>query len=163
MSWIASSRIYTRHGVTAKTARHPILVEWVYCFDTDILSATIRREPSLGLIRRLAQLPPSEQFTTAITMGELLYGAARRDSKKLTNQVRDLLQGAITILPFDDSAAELYGGLRAQLEAGGEPLAEPDLRIASIALSRDLTVVTANTRHFDRVPNLPVENWLSTS
>lgn len=135
----------------------------MYCFDTDILSATIRREPSLALIRRLAQLPPSEQFTTAITLGELLYGAARRNSQKLTSQVGDLLQGAITILPFDDSAAEIYGQLRAHLESDGKPLAEPDLRIASIALSHDLTVVTGNTRHFARVPGLSVENWLSAN
>jgi predicted nucleic acid-binding protein len=132
----------------------------VYCFDTDALSATIRREPSLALIRRLAQVPPAEQFTTAITMGELLYGAARRSSKKLNEQVRDLIGGAITVLPFDDSAAGIYGPLRARLESEGEPLAEPDLRIASIALARDLTLVTGNVRHFDRVPGLTVENWL---
>lgn len=133
----------------------------MYCFDTDVLSATIRRDPSLPLIRRLAQVPPPEQFTTSITMGELLYGAARRDSKKLSEQVRDLIRGAIAILPFDESAAEVYGPLRAQLESDGEPLAEPDLRIASIALAHDLTVVTGNTRHFARIPNLRVENWLS--
>lgn len=151
-----------RRDATVQIARRPISAEQVYCFDTDILSATIRREPSLALIRRLAQLPPSEQFTTAITMGELLYGAARRDSKKLTSQVRDLLQGAIAILPFDESAAEVYGPLRAQLESDGEPLAEPDLRIASIALAHDLTVVTSNTRHFARIPHLRVENWLAS-
>lgn len=133
----------------------------MYCFDTDILSATIRREPSLPLIRRLAQVPPTEQFTTAITMGELLYGAARRDSKRLNEQVRELIHGALTILPFDDVAADVYGPLRAELESDGQPLAEPDLRIASIALSRELTVVTGNTRHFARVPKLSVENWLS--
>lgn len=133
----------------------------MYCFDTDVLSATIRREPSLPLIRRLAQVPPTDQFTTAITMGELLYGAARRDSKRLNEQVRDLLRGALTILPFGEVAAAVYGPLRASLESDGQPLAEPDLRIASIALSRDLTVVTGNTRHFTRVPNLTVENWLN--
>lgn len=132
----------------------------MYCFDTDILSATIRREPSLPLIRRLAQVPPTEQFTTAITMGELLYGAARRDSKRLNQQVRELIHGALTILPFDDAAADVYGPLRAELESNGQPLAEPDLRIASIALSRELTLVTGNTRHFARVPHLPVESWL---
>lgn len=95
-------------------------------------------------------------------MGELLYGAARRESKQLSRQVRDLISGALTILPFDEHAAEVYGSLRAQLESDGEPLAEPDLRIASIALSRNLTVVTGNTRHFARVPDLPVENWLSS-
>jgi tRNA(fMet)-specific endonuclease VapC len=132
----------------------------VYCFDTDALSATIRREPSLALIRRVAQVPPSQQFTTAITMGELLYGAARRNSRKLTEQVRDLISGAITILPFDESAADIYGPLRAQLESDGQPLAEPDLRIASVALSHDLTLVTGNVRHFARVPGLTIENWL---
>lgn len=133
----------------------------MYCFDTDVLSATIRREPSLPLIRRLAQVPPTDQFTTAITMGELLYGAARRDSKRLNEQVRELLRGALTILPFDETAAAVYGPLRASLESDGQPLAEPDLRIASIALSRDLVVVTGNIRHFARIPDLTVENWLS--
>ena len=120
----------------------------------------MRRQPSLPLIRRLAQIPPPEQFTTAITMGELLYGAARRDSEGLRRQVRELIQGALTVLPFDELAAEVYGSLRAKLEAEGRRLDEPDMRIASIALSRDLTLVTGNVRHFDRVPDLSVENWL---
>lgn len=132
----------------------------MYCFDTDILSATMRRDPSLPLIRKLAQVPPTEQFTTAVTLGELLYGAARRDSKRLNEQVRDLIRSALTVLPFDEAAAEVYGPLRAQLESEGQRLAEPDMRIASIALSRDLTLVTGNVRHFTRVPGLEADNWL---
>lgn len=133
----------------------------MYCFDTDVLSATMRRDPDLPLIRRLAQLPPSDQFTTAITLGELLYGAERRGSARLRTKVRDLVSGALTVLPFDEAAAEVYGSLRARLEAAGTPLDEPDTRIASVALARDLTLVTANVRHFDRVPDLTVENWLA--
>jgi len=133
----------------------------VYCFDTDVLSATMRREPDLALIRRLAELSPSEQFTTAITLGELLYGAERRGSDRLRARARDLVRGALVVLPFDEVAAEAYGPLRAQLESDGQRLDEPDLRIASIALAADLTLVTANVRHFDRVPGLTVENWLS--
>jgi tRNA(fMet)-specific endonuclease VapC len=133
----------------------------VYCFDTDVLSAVIRKDPPLGLIRRLARTPVEQQFTTAITFGELLYGAARRANPALTAKVRDLLSGALVVLPFDEQAAEVYGSLRAQLEAEGRRLDEPDLRIASIALARELVVVTANVRHFGRVPDLRVENWLS--
>ncbi len=133
----------------------------MYCFDTDVLSATMRRDPFLPLIRRLAQVPPAEQFTTAITMGELLYGAARRKSERLDEQIRDLIRGALTVLPFDEAAAAVYGPLRAQLESDGELLDEPDMRIASIALARDLTLITANVRHFDRVPDLAAENWLA--
>lgn len=133
----------------------------MYCFDTDILSATMRREPSLPVIRRLAQVPPPEQFTTAITLGELLYGVSHRDSERLGKRVREMVHGALTVLPFDEAAAYVYGPLRAQLEAEGERLDEPDLRIASIALSCELTLVTGNTRHFTRVPGLDVENWLT--
>src|SRR6266545_2583928 len=111
----------------------------MYCFDTDTLSAVIRRDPPLSLIRRLARTPPEEQFTTAVTLGELLYGAAKRGSATLTQKVCELVIGALPVLPLD----------------------EPDLRIASIALSRGLVVVTGNVRHFSRVPDLKVENWLA--
>ena len=132
-----------------------------YCFDTDVLSAVLRRDPPMHLIRRLARTPAAEQATTTITMGELLYGAAKKGSPKLVGRVRDLLAGAVTILPFDQPSAEAYGSLRAELEASGRPLAEPDLRIAAIATAYDLTLVTGNVRHFRRVPNLPVEDWLA--
>jgi len=133
----------------------------VYCFDTDVLSATMRRDPPLALIRRLALVPPAQQHTTAITVGELLYGAARSARPDLVGRVRALLEEAVTVLPFDTGAAAVYGGLRAELERSGQPLAEPDLRIASIALAHDLTLVTGNGRHFARVPGLRIENWLA--
>lgn len=136
-------------------------MSYVYCFDTDTLSAVIRRDPPLHLIRRLAQVPATDQATTTITLGELLYGAAKRDSEQLTDRVREVVAKATSILPFDEGAAEVYGPLRARLERDGRRLDEPDLRIASIALSRGLTVVTSNVRHFARVPDLEVENWLT--
>jgi len=74
--------------------------------------------------------------------------------------VRDLVASAGPILPFDEAAARLYGTLRASLEQEGRRLDEPDLRIAAIVLARDATLVTANVRHFARVPKLRVENWL---
>ena len=133
----------------------------MYCFDTDVLSATVRPNPPLALIRRLAALPAAAQHTTAITVGELEYGVARSRRADLAGRIRALLETAITVLPFDAKAAAVYGGLRADLERAGQPLAEADLRIASIALARDLTFVTGNCRHFERVPGLRVENWLN--
>jgi tRNA(fMet)-specific endonuclease VapC len=133
----------------------------LYCFDTDILSAVMRRDPPLQLVRRLAQVPPTAQATTSVNLGELLYGAAKRDSESLTRRVHEVVSSATTIVPFDEGAAEVYGELRVRLEREGRRLDEPDLRIASIALSRELTLVTGNVRHFARVPGLQVENWLA--
>ncbi|MFQ5789860.1 MAG: PIN domain-containing protein [Acidobacteriota bacterium] len=132
----------------------------MYCFDTDVLSTVLKRDPPLQLIRRLARVPPEEQFTTSITLGELLYGASKRGSSRLVTKVREVVLHAQQVLPFDETAAEVYGPLRARLESEGRRLAEPDLRIASIVLARDLTLVTGNVRHFARVPDLRVENWL---
>ena len=124
------------------------------------MSDVLRRDPPLALIRRLATVPADHQFTTAITAGELLYGAAKRGSPGLAERVRRLISSAVAVLPFDMAAAEIYGSLRSELEAGGKRLYEPDLRIASIVLASGLTLVTGNVRHFGRVPGLPVENWL---
>jgi len=65
-----------------------------------------------------------------------------------------------TILPFD-FWPEKYGEIRSLLEKQGTPLEHADLQIASIALSRNMTLITENIRHFKRVPGLKIENWLS--
>ncbi len=66
----------------------------------------------------------------------------------------------VHILSFDSSAAEAFGGIRAELERAGVPLAKPDLSIGAIALTNNLTVVAGNVRHFARIPGLQVGNWI---
>ena len=62
---------------------------------------------------------------------------------------------------FDEQAARAYAEIRVELEAKGQRLDDADLRIAAICLARDLTLITGNVRHFERVPGLRVENWLT--
>ncbi len=133
-----------------------------YLLDTDTISATLRRSPNLDLIRRLATVPPTDQFTSAITLGELVFGAVRRDRSDLLDRFVQLVEH-VPVLPFDDRAAEVFGRLKANLERHGTTVSEPDLRIAAIALARDLTVVSGNERHFQLVPGLRIENWLADS
>jgi tRNA(fMet)-specific endonuclease VapC len=132
-----------------------------YLLDTDTVSNPLKKIPSLLLLRRLAVVPPEAQFTSTITVGEMIYGAYRSPRpeyflERLEKEVWPNLQ----ILPFDTDAAMVYGRVRRELERHGTPVAEPDLRIAAIALARGLTLVTGNVRHFSVVPGLPVENWL---
>jgi tRNA(fMet)-specific endonuclease VapC len=90
----------------------------------------------------------------------IVYGVEKRRSPALAARVRELIGSAGLILPFDEIAGQRYGQLRAALDSEGRRLAEPDLRIAAIALTRDATLVTANTRHFARIADLRLENWL---
>jgi tRNA(fMet)-specific endonuclease VapC len=133
-----------------------------YLFDTDTVSATFRRSPDLGLIRRLAAVPASDQFISAITLGELVFGAVRRNRQDLLERIAQLLEH-IPVLPFDQAAARVFGQVKADLERRGTSVSEPDLRIAAIALARDLTVISGNERHFRLVRELRLENWLSTA
>ena len=134
----------------------------MYLLDTDILSNLLRRAPSTALVTKLASIPPEQQFTSSITLGELVYGAYRLQERAgaLLQRLDETLLPNLPILPFDASAARRYGEVRAELERRGTPMGDADLRIASVALTRDLAVVTANVRHFQKVPGLAVENWL---
>jgi tRNA(fMet)-specific endonuclease VapC len=136
----------------------------VYLFDTDALSQVIKKNPSAGFIRKLAALEPEQQFTTSITVGELVYGAYKSSRPEYFLEKLDtLVWPNINILAFDENAAKVYGSLRAALEKKGTLLAEPDLRIASIAISHGLIVITGNLKHFSRVPGLSVEDWISSA
>ena len=132
----------------------------MYLYDTDTLSNVMKPEPSSRLLARMAGLPSERQFTTTITVGEMVYGAHRSSGVDRYMRKIETLLRQTTILPFDRLSAEIYGRIRAELDSAGTPLAEPDLRIAAIAMSREFTVVTGNVRHFERVPGLKVDNWL---
>lgn len=133
-----------------------------YLFDTDTLSNLMRRTPSQILVRRLATTDPAEQFTSSITLGELVYGAHRlaERTQELLERINAVLGELLPVLAFDSAAARLYGELRADLERIGRPIGNADLQIAAICLVHGHTVVTANVRHFEQVPGLGVENWL---
>ena len=136
----------------------------MYLLDTDILSNLVKRTPSTALIAKLASVPQEAQFTSSITLAEMIYGAyrLRTHTRLLLERLDGALLPNLPVLPFDVAAARRYGEVRAELERLGTPLAEADLRIGAIALSRGLTVVTGNVRHFERIPELSVENWLET-
>lgn len=133
----------------------------MYLFDTDTLSNLLAKRPSPRLLERLAEVPAREQFTSAITVGELLYGVYRSPRADYYRaKLEGLVWPRVKIVPFDRRAAFEYGRLRAELEREGRPLAEPDLMIAAIALARDLVLVTGNVKHFELVKGLRVEDWL---
>jgi tRNA(fMet)-specific endonuclease VapC len=134
----------------------------MYLLDTNILSDLLKPRPSTSLIAKLASVPPEDQFTSSITLGELIFGALRRPERTdyLLRQIDALVVQNVPVLPFDAAAAEHYGRVRAALESAGTPIEEPDLRIAAVALANGLIMVTGNLRHFQRIPGLVVEDWL---
>lgn len=127
--------------------------------DTDAVSELMRPRPSKALVDRLKATPADQQATTAITIGELAYGAHKVGRPGLYQRAVGLLRG-VRVLDFDSAAAGIYGSVRAELERAGQRLADPDLRIAAIALLHAATLISGNVRHFERVPDLRVQDWI---
>ena len=129
-----------------------------YLLDTSILSDLIRR-PQGRVAGRIAELGEDRVITSIVVACELRFGAAKRDSKKLSRQVEAVL-GAIAVLPLESGVDRQYAAIRATLEKQGTPIGANDLLIAAHARALHAICVTANVAAFERVPDLKVENWL---
>jgi len=133
-----------------------------YLLDTDILSNLMRQQPSTNLIQHLQVVRPSDRAISAITLGELMYGALRiLDGQKYLPAINDLAK-QMRIIPFDEKAARRYSEVRVLLTRQGNLIGDADLQIACTALVRGFILVTRNVRHFSRVPRLKVENWIDS-
>jgi tRNA(fMet)-specific endonuclease VapC len=67
----------------------------------------------------------------------------------------------IPSIAFAGQSTQCFGDIRAFLAKQGTPIGPYDLQIAAIAIANDLTVVTNNTREFERVPGIKLEDWLT--
>lgn len=127
-----------------------------YMLDTNIVSYLFKAHPIVT--RRITEAPISALCISAITEGELLFGMAKRpEAKQLHLAVRTFLQ-RVDVLPWNSSAAECYGTVRADMTRQGKILAPLDLLIATHALSVDATLVT-NDKAFSQLHNLCIEDW----
>lgn len=131
----------------------------IYLLDTDICVALIRKRPP-HVLARLQQQPPGTVSVSAITVAELAVGAAKSAQPEQNAAALDQFLLPLDVRAFDHTAAQKYGSVRATLEQQGIPIGSMDLLIAAHALSLGLIVVTHNTRHFTRIPNIQLEDWL---
>lgn len=129
-----------------------------YLLDTNIISDLVRR-PRGSVADRISEVGEEAVCTSIVVAAELRYGAAKSGSSRLADRV-ELLLSALEILPLESPVDHHYAEIRHHLAEQGTPIGPNDLLIAAHAIASDLTLVTANTREFGRVPSLRIENWL---
>lgn len=128
--------------------------------DTDSLSAIMRQQPN-AIKEAGSYLLENENFTySVITKYEILRGLKAKDARK---QIEMFLQfcatSEILLVTEDvtDKAADIYAHLYRQ----GEMIGDADILIGATAIVHGLSVVTNNTKHFSRIPDLEIANWLA--
>lgn len=131
-----------------------------YLLDTSALSEPIRKAPSPEFMTRLGRVPASELFTSSVCVMELRYGCALKRDSQLWNRIGREILARVQVLAFGEAEAIPCGDILAALTKTGLPVGVEDTQIAATALAHDLTLVTANLKHFRRIAGLRVEDWL---
>jgi tRNA(fMet)-specific endonuclease VapC len=137
-------------------------VETRYLLDTNIC-IYIRQKKPTELLRRFEQLRPGEAAISVITYGELVfsrqYGAEKSSHRSAAlERLRELVL-LLPALPLPETAGQIYGKIRADLEFRGEMIGNNDLWIAAHAIAEHFVLVTNNEKEFSRVRGLKVQNW----
>jgi tRNA(fMet)-specific endonuclease VapC len=132
-------------------------MDYHYLLDTNTASHIIKgNRPELD--QHLAKIPMARIAISAVTEGELRFGAVRLPHAAHLHRLLEEFFLRVAILPWDSGAARQYGHLRAALEREGRPMGNLDLMIAAHALALELVVVTSD-QAFRRIKGLKVEDW----
>ena|ERR1700691_2168995 len=132
-----------------------------YLLDTNIASCIIKGN-SPAVDRRLVKVPMAQLAISAVTEGELRFGAARLPhAARLHAMIEDFFL-RVAILAWDSDAARQYGQVRATLEREGQPMGNLDVMIAAHALAVGAVLVT-DDRAFGRIKKLKIEDWTKAS
>ena len=130
----------------------------MYLLETDTCVEILRGNRRV-IDRRRAVYSPV--VTTEITASELFYGAAKSHKPAENRRVVQEFLRTLEVIPIGLTGAQFFGGFKAALQAEGKLIPDADLWIGSIARSLRATVVTGNTRHLGRIPDLVCENWMT--
>ena len=130
-----------------------------FLLDTNIcIYALKQNEAVLG---RLLSERPIDVGLSVITEAELRTRAAKSLSSTKTIRLLENFLRPLTVVDFTSDDARAYATVRSRLEKSGMPIGPLDTLIAAQALARKLTLVSNNTREFNRIAGLRLENWHS--
>ncbi len=130
----------------------------MYLLDTNICIYVINEQPA-QVLQRLIQAGRESLAISTVTVAELAFGIAKSKRTDSRTKLENFLS-KFPILDWNQDAAWVYGSVRKTLEAKGQRIGERDLLLACQALALGATMVTNNTKEFERIEGLKLENWV---
>ncbi len=129
-----------------------------FMLDTDTCSYIMKRSNPL-VLKRLQSVPVGDVCMSVVTKAELLYGVEVSPRRAQDAAALTAFFPFVQAMEFTEDAALHYAEIRADLKRRGAMLGANDLFIAAHARALDLTLVTNNTREFERIASLKLDNW----
>lgn len=134
----------------------------VYMLDTGISSYIMKRSEA-AVLARLQHVAVSDTCISVITKSELMYGVEVSPRRQQDQAALDAYLRYVEVLEYPEDAAIHYARIRADLKRQGIMIGANDLFIAAHARCLDMVLVTNNTREFERIEGLRIENWTKTT
>ena len=131
----------------------------MYVLDTNICIYIVKKKP-ISVLQKFEHLEVGSVGMSLVTYGELEYGALRSNNSQRALDILDELVSYIPVLSMEQDVAKEYALIRADLAAKGTPIGNNDLWIAAHVRYLGHTLVTNNTKEFERVENLALEIWV---
>jgi len=131
-----------------------------YLLDTNICIYIIKKKP-INVFEKFEKLSIGDIEISSITLAELNYGVQKSQYPEKNLSALNQFLTPLDIMEFDARASNEYGIIRAVLEKSGIPIGPMDTLIAAHAKSLGTTLVTNNTKEFERVVGLNIENWVN--
>ena len=129
-----------------------------YMLDTNVCIDYLKGN-SINIRDRIISAPDDTLCISAITFSELMFGVENSSNREKNLVALNFFLLKIDIVPYDDQAAAAYGEIRKQLKQKGNLIGGMDMLIAAHARASDSVLVTHNTREFNRVQGLRIEDW----
>lgn len=130
----------------------------IFMLDTNIVSFLMKQKFPI-LEQRINDFSENAYCLSIITYAELCFGFRKNKERTKLQIMTEYFFSRITILPWDIKAANEYADIRANLENQGKVIGNMDMLIAAHARAENMTLITNNTREFQRVENLKIEDW----
>jgi tRNA(fMet)-specific endonuclease VapC len=131
-----------------------------HLLDTNIISYALRPQ-NQNVIRQLHVAMADEYVAiSAVTRAEIRVGQFRMEVQDKRRSAIDEMLDVLPVLVWTAQAADIYGELHSLLMNRGLSIGILDAQIAAHAMAENLVLVTHNTRHFELVPGLKLENWM---
>jgi len=128
-----------------------------YLIDTDIIIYAVKGyDTVLMQIKKNRDIPMS---ISLISYAELVYGAKKSQYPERNMITVARIRNIYPVVGLNIEIMEIFAGIKAKLVKEGTRIEDMDLLIAATALYMDMTLVTNNTKHFERIENLKIENW----
>ena len=128
-----------------------------FLIDTNIIIYSLKNAGNVN--DNFLKYKEEEMSLSVISYGELVFGAKKSGSVEKNLKTVEYIKSIFTLVDVTSDVMDVFGEIKAKIQKTGRIIDDMDLLIASTAISENMILVTHNTKHFEKIPNLQIQDW----